>query len=77
MKKNEFLNAIEEILSIPKNTLLEDDILENFQDWDSIAFFELSVFIDREFNLKIKPEDIKKFIYVRDILNSVGFNDNY
>ncbi|EAK0437084.1 acyl carrier protein [Campylobacter lari] len=73
MKKDVFLNSVEEILSIPKNSLLEDDILENFQDWDSIAFFELSVLIDKEFNLKIKPEDIKKFISVRDILSSVGF----
>ncbi|EAI7263215.1 acyl carrier protein [Campylobacter lari] len=73
MKKDDFLNSIEEILSIPKNSLLEDDILENFQDWDSIAFFELSVLIDKEFNLKVKPEDIKKFISVRDILKSVGF----
>ncbi|MCR8698176.1 acyl carrier protein [Campylobacter sp. LMG 7929] len=73
MKKDDFLNSIEEILSIPKNSLLEDDILEYFQDWDSIAFFELSVLIDKEFNLKVKPEDIKKFISVRDILKSVGF----
>ncbi|MCR8677825.1 acyl carrier protein [Campylobacter sp. S4:11] len=73
MKKDSFLNSIEEILSIPKNSLLEDDILEHFQDWDSIAFFELSVLIDKEFNLKVKPEDIKKFISVRDILKSVGF----
>ncbi|HEF2192600.1 TPA: acyl carrier protein, partial [Campylobacter jejuni] len=73
MEKVKFLNAIEEILSITQNSLLENDVLENFQDWDSIAFFELSVLIDKEFNLRVKPEDIKKFVYVKDILNSVGF----
>ncbi|EAJ6141281.1 acyl carrier protein [Campylobacter lari] len=73
MKKDNFLNSIEEILSIPKDSLSEDDILESFQDWDSIAFFELSVLIDKEFNLKVKPEDIKNFVSVRDILKSVGF----
>lgn len=38
MEKVKFLNAIEEILSITQNSLLENDVLENFQDWDSIAF---------------------------------------
>ncbi|TDJ80318.1 acyl carrier protein [Campylobacter volucris] len=72
MSNISLLNELENILNIPKNSLTENDELELFQDWDSIAFFELSVVLDKNFNLQVKPQDIKNFKYVKDILELVN-----
>ncbi|MBF7049336.1 acyl carrier protein [Campylobacter volucris] len=68
MNKKEFLNALEEILNVPQNSLNENDKLDDFEEWDSIAYLEITVLFSKEFSIDVKPEEIKLSSTVKDLL---------
>ncbi|EDP6895097.1 acyl carrier protein [Campylobacter lari] len=68
MDKKKFLEAVEEILNIENGVLNENSILNAYEDWDSMAFLEITVLINKEFNIEIDPSKIKNISSVKDLL---------
>ncbi|HFU4805816.1 TPA: phosphopantetheine-binding protein, partial [Campylobacter jejuni] len=60
MDKNEFLNALAEILMIDTNDLKEEAELNSFDDFDSVAILEISILFEKNLGIEVFPIEIKK-----------------
>lgn len=72
MNKNEKLALLEEMLELDEGTLTEDTILNDLDEYDSMAKLSLIVLMDDEFGVKLTGEAIKGFKTVGDILVAMG-----
>ena len=68
MTNQEKLALIEETLEIDEGTLTEDTLLEDVDEYDSMAKLSLIVMMDDEFDVKLTGDMIKGFETVGDIL---------
>ncbi|EKG1206791.1 acyl carrier protein [Campylobacter jejuni] len=68
MDKNEFLKAVAEILMIDANSLTEEIELNSFNDFDSIAFLEITMLFQKKLNIEISPVEIRALKTVKDLL---------
>ena len=59
---------LEETLEIDEGTLTEDMLLEDVDEYDSMAKLSLIVMMDDEFDVKLTGDMIKGFQTVGDIL---------
>lgn len=67
MNLKDKLNLLEEVLDIEKDTLTENTILEETEEWDSIAIISVIAMFDSDFGKEVSPDDIKNAKIVRDI----------
>lgn len=65
------LNLLEETLFLDKDTLEEATALADFEEWNSMAAISIIAMFDSVFGKVIKPEDIKKFETVQDIIDKM------
>lgn len=69
MTNEEKITLLEETLDIKAGTLKEETILENLDEWDSLAVIMLSAMFYSEFNKMISIREIKtEFKTVNDLL---------
>ncbi|RTJ27957.1 acyl carrier protein [Campylobacter jejuni] len=68
MDKNDFLKAVAEILMIDANSLTEEIELNSFNDFDSIAFLEITILFQKKLNIEISPVEIRALKTVKDLL---------
>lgn len=68
MSQQEKINLLEEIMEIDEGTLSLDDILEDYDEWDSVTALSLIALMDERFGKIIAGEDIKKLKTVSDVL---------
>ncbi len=68
MTTKEKITLLEETLDIEEGTLKEDTMLEDVEEYDSMAKLALIVLFDEEFNKKVSGDTIKSFKTVFDIL---------
>ena len=71
MNKQEFLNALEEILELDINTLKGDEVLLEFSEWDSLAFLSVIAMADENFDIVIQGDKLEKINTVADIVSLV------
>jgi acyl carrier protein len=64
----EKIALLEETLEIDEGTLTEDMLLEDVDEYDSMAKLSLIVMMDDEFGVKLTGDMIKGFQTVGDIL---------
>jgi len=69
MTTEEKIALLEETLDIEEGTLSEDTLLEDVDEYDSLAKLSLIVMFDEEFGVKVEGETIKGLKTVADILN--------
>ncbi len=69
MTTEEKIALLEETLDIEEGTLSEDTLLEDVDEYDSLAKLSLIVMFDEEFGVKVESETIKGLKTVADILN--------
>ena len=62
------------ILEIDVNDLPEIINIENSENWDSLAHFQIIEKLEREFNIKIKTEEIVELTGENEILNYLHEN---
>ncbi|EAK9946144.1 acyl carrier protein [Campylobacter lari] len=67
MKKTDFIKKLEELLQIDYS-LDENTILENIEEYDSLALLSLSVLYDQEFNICIHGAELKACKNVADLI---------
>ncbi|EAV9579086.1 acyl carrier protein, partial [Campylobacter coli] len=66
--KNEFLNALAEILMVDINDLKEEAELNSFDDFDSVAILEISILFEKKLDIEVFPIEIKKMKQIKDLL---------
>ena len=72
MTNDEKMRLIEETLEMDANTLTEDTVLADVEDFDSMAKLSLIVMCDDEFGKKLSGEELRGFKTVKDILDFLG-----
>lgn len=65
MNKN--LQLLEEMLELDEGTLKEDMLLEDIDEWDSMAALSFIVLLDEEFHKKMTGKEIRAFKTVGDL----------
>ncbi len=65
----EKLALLEETLDLEEGTLKEDTLLEDVDEYDSMAKLSLIVMIDEEFGKKLDGSTVRGFNKVADILS--------
>ncbi len=72
MTNEEKMRLIEETLELDANTLTEDTVLSEVEEFDSMAKLSLIVMCDDEFGKKLSGEELRGFKTVKDILDFLG-----
>ena len=70
MTREEKLEVIADILEVEE--VEEDNVLEDFETWDSIAVLSVFSVITEETGLFPHANEIKKFKTVSDIMKAIG-----
>lgn len=71
MSKEELINELEEMLETDEGALEESTILEDVEEWDSLAKLSLMAFAKKEFSVALTASQIKEFVTVADICNAL------
>ena len=69
MTNQEKLEKIEEILDLEIGALGENDVLSDYEEWDSVAVLSFIALMDEEFGKTIKGSDIRELVIVKDLMN--------
>ena len=72
MSNAEKIALLEETWELDEGTLTEETVLENVDEYDSMAKLSLIVLCDDEFDKKLDGDTIKGFVTVKDILDFMG-----
>lgn len=62
------------VLELDENNLPEIIDIDNSENWDSLAHFQIIEKLESEFNIKIKTEKIIELIGENEILNYLNKN---
>ena len=57
-----------------KESCEENDILKNYEEWDSLAQMALVAYFDKNFNKKLSMNDFEKLKTVTDLMKLTGEN---
>ena len=68
MTTEEKIALLEETLELDEGSLTPETILEDVEEYDSMAKLSLIVMMDDEFGVKLTGEMIRSFLTVADIL---------
>lgn len=71
MTKNEFILMLQEKLEI-EQILDGKTILNNLEEWDSLAAMTLIALVYEEFSIKLTVEDINSLTTVDSIIDKIG-----
>ncbi len=71
MEKIEFLEKMQDVLQM-EDELTMDTVLEDLDEWDSLAMMATTAFLDKNFNLKLTFNDFKNFKTIEDIAKKAG-----
>ena len=69
MSKEKLIKKLEEILEMEEGELEETTLLEDVEEWDSLAKLSLIAFVKKEFSISLTANQIKEFKTVADICN--------
>lgn len=63
------IEIIADILDVELDDLSPEDILEDKDEWDSVAILSFIAMMDDEFDREVKGADIRQFITVKDAMD--------
>ena len=73
MKRDDFLVELEDILQ-REEPCLSTDLLEDYDEWDSLSKMALMAFFDKQFGIRLGLKDFKELKTVEDIIKLAGDN---
>ncbi len=73
MKKEEFLLGLEDVLQ-REEAVKENDILDDYDEWDSLSKMAVMAYYDKNFGVKITLNQMKDIHLVKDLINLAGDN---
>ena len=68
MTKEEKIKLLEETFEVDDNTLNENTVLSELEEYDSIAKLSLIVLFEDTFNKRLNKQTIDSFVTISDIL---------
>lgn len=68
MDEKEKLAKMEEIMELDEGVLKVTDVLEDYDEWDSIAMLSFIAMMDSDFDKVIKGDEVRSFVTVQDAL---------
>lgn len=68
MNEKKKLELLEEMFEMDENTLSGEMILDDIDEWDSVAALSLIVLLDENFRREISGKQIKELKTIADIL---------
>jgi acyl carrier protein len=71
MTKQEFLLRLQEELEV-EETLDGATNLKDLEDWDSMCAMVLIGFVSNEFEVNLKPDDLKEMTSVDSLVQRIG-----
>lgn len=71
MTKEDFLIELEDILQREEPCGITD-LLEDYEEWDSLSKMALLSFFDKNFGIKLSLKDFKELESVEDIIKLAG-----
>lgn len=71
MKKEEFLTELEDVLQ-REEVCKENDILDDYEEWDSLSKMAVMAYFDKTFGVKITLSQMSELKTVEDIINIAG-----
>lgn len=69
MSVKEKFELLEDMLELDEGTLKEDMMLEEIDEWNSLAYLSFSVLLSDEFDKDVPASQIKKFESVKELLD--------
>lgn len=68
MSVQEKIALLEDMLEVDEGTLVESMMLEEIEEWNSLAYLSFSVLLSDEFNKKVSAAEIKNYKSVKELL---------
>jgi len=73
VNKEEFLVELEDVLQ-REEPCQAGDVLDDYEEWDSLSKMAVMAFFDKHFGIKISLSDMKDFTTVNDLIAKAGDN---
>jgi acyl carrier protein len=71
MDKTKFLIELEDVLQRPA-PCAPDDVLADYEEWDSLSKMAVMAFFDQKFDVKMTLADIQNLKTVNDLIAKAG-----
>ncbi len=71
MTLQEKIEFLEEIMDVEPETLEENTVLEDVEEWDSLSTLSLIAEMKKQYGIKLNTETIKEFKTVADVCNYI------
>lgn len=71
MNKEAFLSELEDILQ-REDKCLENDVLDSYDEWDSLSKMSVMVYFNKKFGIKMELNDLNNFVKVSDLIAYAG-----
>lgn len=71
MNLNQKMELLAELFELTTDEFTADTVLEDLEEWDSLAAISYLVMMDEEFEKVVSAVDIQNFVTVQDILDSM------
>ncbi len=72
MKKQEFVEKLEELMELDEGTLSIDSDLTDIEEYDSMALLSIIAFADKNFGKKLTADQLVKVTTVESLINTIG-----
>jgi acyl carrier protein len=67
----EKLSILKDLLDVDQDILSEETVLDQLEEWDSIAAVSIIAMFDSLFGKEITPEEVKGFKTIKDITDKM------
>lgn len=71
MSNQEKLEKIAEIMDLEVEDLKEDALLDDYEEWDSVAVLSFIALMDEEFGKAVKGAEIKEYVTIKDVMDAM------
>lgn len=65
---------LEELLDV--ESINENDLLENFEDWDSLSIISFIAFLDKEYSVNLYTNELQQAKTIKDLLQLIKDKQN-
>lgn len=69
MTKKELLQMLEEIVEADPDTLTGEELIEDLENWDSLAVVNFIALVDENFGITLSPEKIMNSKTVNELVS--------
>lgn len=71
MELSQKMELVAELLELETSDFTPQTLLDDLEEWDSLAAISYVVMMDEKFGVVAKPKDVQSFKTIQDILDSM------